>query len=307
MTGTNPIGEKPAWNVAVVQCNPIFGRVSENLERVRRLITATTADLLVLPELFNTGYLFTSVDEVAGLAEPIPDGPTTAFLKEEAARRGCFLAGGLAERAPGPDGNELYYNSAILTGPGGLLAHYRKLHLFDRENLWFSPGNLPFAVHDLGGLKVGLLICFDWIFPEAARCLALLGADLLIHPSNLVLPHCPDAMITRCLENRVYAATANRVGTEERGGVCLEYIGRSQIIDATGRVLVRGGGLEECVLEARVQPAHSRDKRLGTHNHLFNDRRPDFYPTLCLPTRGSGGGEDEKPAGPVDKIPGTYL
>ncbi len=127
-------------------------------------------------------------------------------------------------------GNQCY-NSAILVGPTGFIGLYRKAHLFFEETLFFSPGNTGLEVWDIGMAKVGVLICFDWIYPEAARTLALKGADVLAHPSNLVLPHCPDAMVTRCLENRVFSVTANRVGQESRGGKQpLTFIGKSEVV-----------------------------------------------------------------------------
>lgn len=275
-----PAAEASSFSVAVVQTDPVFGRVKQNLTRAAELIGETAAHLVVLPELFNSGYLFESRDELASLAEPVPQGPTVNFLLELARAKGCYLTAGLAERAPDPEGRTRYYNSAVLVGPQGLVGHYRKLHLFDREKLFFSPGDLPLRVHDLGGLRVGVLICFDWIFPEAARCLALQGADLLAHPSNLVLPHCPQAMITRALENRVFAATANRVGTEARAGLSLTYIGQSQLVSPTGEILSRAGKEGEVVLSARIRPAQARNKTLGTLNDLLGDRRPEFYESL---------------------------
>ena len=117
--------------------------------------------------------------------------------------RSLHVVVGLAERA-----QDHLYNSAVLIGPNGYIGTYRKIHLFFEETLWFTPGNTGFQVWDIGQAKVGLLVCFDWFYPEAARTLALQGADILCHPSNLVLPHCPDAMVTRCLENHVFAITA---------------------------------------------------------------------------------------------------
>ena len=110
------------------------------------------------------------------------------------------------------------YNTCVLSFGGEIKARYRKVHLFDREKELFTPGDLPFDVYDLRGVKVGMMICFDWVFPEAMRALALKGAQIVCHPSNLVLPYCPRAMITRCIENGVYAITTNRVGNEARGG-----------------------------------------------------------------------------------------
>src|SRR5215831_10739922 len=193
-------------NVTVVQTDPRFGNVAANIdEALQRMSEAKSTQFFVLPELFNTGYNFESRKEAEELAET-PDGETTRRLAGFAREKSCYIAFGIAEKA------DKIYNSAFLVGPDGLAGTYRKVHLYNRENLFFFPGNLGFPVFDLPIGKIGMMVCFDWIYPESARTLALNGAALIAHPSNLVLPHCPDAMVTRCLENRVFAATANRIG-----------------------------------------------------------------------------------------------
>ena len=122
------------------------------------------------------------------------------------------------------------------------------------------------------------MICFDWRFPETARSLALQGAEIIAHPSNLVLPHCPQAMITRCLENRVFAITADRVGDESRvPKEFLQFIGQSQVVDPDGKILVRASETEEevCIVEIDLEKA--REKFLNPKNDIFKDRRPDLY------------------------------
>jgi predicted amidohydrolase len=154
---------------------------------------------------------------------------------------------------------------------------YRKVHLYNRETLFFTPGNLGFPVFDLPFGKVGMMICFDWIYPEGARSLALQGAQLIVHPSNLVLPHCPDAMVTRALENRVFTATADRVGRESRGGVELRYIGMSEIVSPRGAILARLGGEKAGTAVAEIDLALASDKQLNEFNNLATGRRPNQY------------------------------
>ena len=256
-----------------LQTNPEFGAVAANRNRARHLWGDRKADLLVLPELFNTGYQFKSLDEAQGLSEPLPDGPTTRFLMDWARESGMTLVAGLAEQ----EGDALY-NSAVIVGPRGFIGKFRKAHIFDTENNFFQPGNLPFTVFDTGFAKIGIMICFDWRFPETARTLALQGADLIAHPANLVLPHCPQAMITRCLENRVYAVTADRVGAEERiSGELLNFIGQSQAVDPDGNVLVRASGDREEAHVVEVDLEKARDKMINGRNDLFADRREDLY------------------------------
>ncbi|NIQ03271.1 MAG: acyltransferase [Nitrospinaceae bacterium] len=256
-----------------VQTQPEFGAVEANRLHTRELWGDRQADLLVLPELFNTGYQFQSLDEARELAETIPDGPTTQFLLGWAADARTVIVAGLAERA-----GDTLYNSAVIVGPEGFLGKFRKAHIFDSENNFFAPGDLPFTVYDTGTFKVGIMICFDWRFPETARTLTLQGAELIAHPSNLVLPHCPQAMITRCLENRVYAITADRVGTEQRlPDEPLTFIGQSQVVDPDGNVLYRASEKGEEAQGVEIDLERARNKRINSRNDLIDDRRVDLY------------------------------
>jgi predicted amidohydrolase len=256
--------------LAVVQTNPIFGKNEVNVHTATERMREVPADLYVLPELFNTGYNFTTPDEIDRVAEK-SDGATFRAMRGLAQRNSCYIAYGFAERA------DHIYNTAALVGPSGLLGIYRKVHLFDRENLFFKPGNLGFPVFELPFGNVGLMICFDWIYPEAARTLALKGAHLIAHPSNLVLPYCPDAMVTRGLENGVFIATANRVGRENRGDVDLRFIGTSEIVSPEGEVLARLGKEEEGIAVVEIDPKDAETKKINQFNDLLTGRRPDQY------------------------------
>ncbi|MBI4400901.1 MAG: acyltransferase [Nitrospirae bacterium] len=259
--------------VGFYQSNPAFGEVKRNLDSVAARLAQVRCDLMVLPELFATGYQFISKEEVDSVAEPVPGGPTTQRLLELARERAMHIVAGLPERS----GNRCY-NSAVMAGPSGFLGVYRKVHLFYEETLFFSPGDTGFQVWDIGSAKVGVMVCFDWFYPEAARTLALKGADILCHPSNLVLPHCPDAMVTRCLENHVFSVTANRIGSEERGGKQrLTYIGHSEIVTPGGRVLRRAPADQEELTILDIDPTEARDKSLNQYNDLLRDLRPHLY------------------------------
>ncbi len=256
-----------------LQFDPVFGDVKGNLTRVSQVLSGKKADLVVLPELFNTGYQFTSRAEVGDLSEEIPSGSTTKVLIELSKEKNLHIVAGIAERAGGS-----FFNSAVLTGPDGFIGVYRKTHLFFEEKLWFSPGDTGFKVWETPVGTIGVMICFDWFFPESARTLALKGADIIAHPANLVLPHCPDAMPTRCLENRVYAVTANRTGSEQRGGKeRLEFIGTSEIVSPNGEVLYRAERDSEEFGAAEVDIASARSKKLNSFNDLFEDRRKEHY------------------------------
>jgi len=255
-----------------MQFSPLFGRKEENVERVINSLRGAKADLLVLPELFSTGYLFLNEEELRRSAETISDGPTVSNFLELAKKQNTNLVFGIAERA-----DDKLFNSSVLVTARGECFVYRKLHLFDREKRLFSPGDKELEVFDIGEAGIGMMICFDWIFPEVARSLALKGADIICHPSNLILPHCQDAMVTRCLENRIFAITSNRTGTEKRRKEELTFTGRSQIVDPKGRVLAQANAFEEklCIIE--IDPFLAKDKKVTPNNHIFEDRRTDFY------------------------------
>lgn len=257
--------------LAVVQSHPRFGEVERNLDAVERLMEGNAADVWVLPELFATGYVFASSAELENLAEPL-EGPTLRRVQTWARAHDAVIAAGWPEMA-----NEGVYNSAAIVSPAGVIAHYRKLHLFQRERLIFLRGNLPFPVVAWREARLGLMICFDWRFPEAARSLAFQGADVLLHPSNLVLPWCPEAMRYRALENHVFAATANRWGVEERAGQRLRFIGRSQIVGPQSERLATLEEEGDGVVVVEIDPASARDKQVSEHDNLWSDRRPEFY------------------------------
>jgi N-carbamoylputrescine amidase len=172
-------------------------------------------------------------------------------------------------------------NSAVLVGPGGLLGRYRKTHLWDREKLLYEPGrDLP--VFDTPVGRVGVLICYDAWFPEAARTLALRGAEIICVPSNAPDDWVPEPQrrggltmlnvhaVSHANANRVHVAAANRV----RDG----YLGRSCIVDTTGGILAFASATEEALIQADVEPADARShKRLTADSHAFGDRNVDAY------------------------------
>lgn len=259
--------------VGYYQNNPSFGEVARNLDQIEAKLEQAEAELLVLPEFCASGYQFVSQDEVRQLSEPVPDGPTTQRLLKIAKKRQMVIVAGLPER-----GSTGLYNSAVVVGPSGFLGCYRKTHLFFEETLFFTPGDTGFRVWNIGSAKIGVMICFDWYYPEAARTLALKGTEILCHPANLVLPHCPDSMPVRCLENRVFAVTCNRIGSEARGGKDrLTYIGHSEVVTPRGEILRRAPRDQEELCIVEIDPAEARDKAVTRYNDLLRDRRESLY------------------------------
>jgi len=259
--------------VGFFQFAPTFGEIERNVEYVIERLSQVEADVLVLPELFSTGYQFVSRAEVEMLSEEIPHGYTSHRLADLCREKGFYLVAGMAERSAGE-----IFNSAALFGPDGHIGTYRKTHLFFEEKLWFEPGDTGFLVFDIGDARLGLMVCFDWFFPESTRALAMMGADIICHPSNLVLPYCPDAMPIRCLENRVFAITCNRTGFEERGGKeRLTFIGKSEVVSPKGEILMRASSDREELVVVDIDPMAARNKQLNRYNDLFVDRRPEMY------------------------------
>ncbi|MFW9971516.1 MAG: nitrilase-related carbon-nitrogen hydrolase [Candidatus Odinarchaeota archaeon] len=257
--------------VGYVQTSPLFGEKKQNFRDIKKLLKGIKADLIVLPELFATGYTFVSKEEALSFAEDY-NGETAQFLLEVAQSTGSIIIGGFIEKE-----GEKIYNAAMMVSSKGFITSYRKIHLYYKEKLWFSPGNKPLKVYNIDGTKIGIMICFDWIFPETVRTLALLGADIIAHPANLVLPYCQKAMITRCLENRIFAITSNRIGDEKRGVDHFKFTGRSQITSYNGDVLSSAPEAEEFVDIVNVDINMARDKNLNEFNNLFEDRRVEFY------------------------------
>jgi len=263
--------------VGLYQANPSFGDVERNVSDAIKAMADAPVDLMVLPELFNTGYQFISREEVSDLAEEIPDGFTCRSMIKAARKNKIYIVWGMAERK-----NYRLYNSAALVGPQGFIGCYRKTHLFCEEKFLFDPGDTGFQVWDIGETKIGIMICFDWIFPESARLLALKGAHIICHPANLVLPYCQYAMPVRCLENRVFAVTANRIGTEQRGNKePLTFTGGSIIVDPSGNVIGQMDGTSTGTISVDISPQVANDKKVTPYNDILKDRRPELYAPLA--------------------------
>lgn len=259
--------------IGFYQFYPRFGAKEENLSTIEAALSGLKADLLVLPELCTTGYLFASREELFALAEPLPEGRTIKRLRKAAKRNRISLVVGVAERT-----QKQLFNSAVLLTKDGSIYTYRKTHLFLHEKELFSPGDTPWQVYELDGVKVGMLICFDYLFPEAARKLALSGVQIICHPSNLVLPEYGQLVSrVRSIENRVFWILANRYGVEKRRGERLHFTGASQIVGPDGKILARAPVSRECLRVVEINPEAARDKRVTPFNDLFEDRRRDLY------------------------------
>lgn len=278
----------PAYRVAAVQMDPKLGEVASNLDVIlQRFEDATRAGarLVVFPECALTGYGFASRDEALPFAEPIP-GPSLQRLANACRTAEAHLVVGMLEA----DGDRLY-NACVLVGPEGVVGSYRKIHLpYLGVDRFVNPGDRPFSVHDASGLRIGMHICYDGAFPESGRVLTLLGADVLVLPTNWPTHSERTAevlMATRAIENVVYTIACNRVG-EERG---FRFVGRSSICGTAGEILAFASPDREEILYADLEPARARRKRLirvpGLHEiDRIADRRPEFYNQIVEPRSG---------------------
>jgi len=263
--------------IACQQLAPVIGDLAANREIARDAIREAVdsgADVVVLPELITSGYMFESPQEAAGMAIDAGHEILVEWAAE-AASADIVLAGGFCEL--GDDGG--IYNSAALFDATGLRAVYRKLHLWDREKLVFDPGSALPPVLDTRVGRVAVIICYDLEFPELTRSVALAGTQLLLVPTNWPLvprpegEHPPEVMIGMAAArvNRMAVACADRVG-RERGQ---EWTGGTTIVGADGWVAAesRAPGL----VAADVDLECALDKRLTDHADAFADRRPELY------------------------------
>jgi 5-aminopentanamidase len=281
-SGHDPAGDAGRATVRVAACQlaPSVGDLEGNRARALAAIDAAAAagaQVVVLPELAASGYVFRDAEEARGLAEP-PDGPTVAGWSERAAAHGLAIAGGFAEAG---EGGRLF-NSAALVDPSGVLAVYRKAHLWDREALVFTPGAEPPPVVDSVHGRLGLMVCYDLEFPEWVRLAALGGAELLCVPTNWPREARPDGerpmevlrAMAAASTNRIAIAACDRCGAE-RG---VEWVAGSAIVGPDGWLLAGPPGAPEpALLLADVDLAAARDKALGPRNDALADRRPDLY------------------------------
>jgi predicted amidohydrolase len=271
--------------IAGVQMDVQLGDIPGNLERMSAHLRATAAAgarLTIFPECSATGYCFQSWEECRRYAQPVP-GPLTLAMQAVCREVRAYTVFGMIES----DGERIF-NAAVLVGPDGVVDCYRKVHLpYLGLDMHTTPGDRPFAVCEVEGVRIGLNICYDSSFPEAARCLAILGADLIVLPTNwppgaecLACTGIP----TRAMENAVYYAAINRVGTE-RG---FTFIGRSSICAPDGSQVAVTEGAEAEVLYADIDPVRARRKlfvRVPDKHEIdrLADRRPEMYGPLTQP------------------------
>ncbi|MEE9099069.1 nitrilase family protein [Pseudomonas sp. QE6] len=273
------IASKPV-TVACCQLAPSVGDPAHNRrtsERAIRTAALRGAQVIVLPELAQSGYVFRDLAEALALSET-QEGPTLQLWQGLARELGIVIVGGFCERLDG----DRVANSAALVDATGVRTVYRKAHLWDGENAIFTAGNdAPPVVETAFGL-IAVMICYDLEFPEWVRLPALAGAELLCAPVNWPWGPRPNqerpAEVVRVQANasvnRLFIAACDRHGNE-RG---VDWVQGSVIVDADG--FPQAGPAEdggEQILLATLNLAEARNKRISRHNHLHQDRRPRLY------------------------------
>jgi|SRR6056297_716543 len=253
--------------VGFYQSDIFYKNIQKNIDKFYEKIKDLDFDLIVLSELFTTGYELNRA-EFAELSENIPDGKTVEAFRKISGEKSASIIWGMAEKE-----DDKIYNSSVLVSSGNFIGKYRKIHLFLNEKNRFDSGSSGFPVWNVDGINIGMMICFDWIFPESARSLALKGADIIAHPANLVLPHCQKVIPARSIENGVFIITANRIGNEKE----LNFTGNSVITDYKGKYLLKGSKEDEEIEFVVINPKKARDKNITELNNIFEDRKPEYY------------------------------
>ena len=259
--------------IGFIQSQPFLGNLKQTMRHLEPLLAATNeANLVVLPELANSGYNFKSKKMAWETSETIGDSQFIDFLKTIAKKNNQFIVSGFNERLE----NQLF-NTAILVGPDGYIGKYQKLHLYKNEKEYFQVGNTGLPIFDIGFCKIGLLICYDFWFPEVWRILSLKGTDIICHPSNLVMQGFGQRVANlHARLNKVFVMTTNRIGSEGK----LTFTGLSSISSPKGRVLIQAPQNETHTAVIDIDIQQAKNKMVSPKNHLFEDRRIDVYGEL---------------------------
>ena len=267
----------------------------ENIAKAESNVQAAAlkgANIILLQELFSNIYFCQEVDyKYFELAEPAENNPLIKRMSKLAKELKVVIPVSFFEKC-----NEVYYNTvAVIDADGTVLGHYRKSHIPDDpgyyEKFYFTPGDTGFKVWDTKYAKIGVGICWDQWFPEAARCMALAGAEILLYPTaigtepaditevcdkEIIADRWTRAMVGHSIDNMVPVVASNRTGIEEVGSTAIRFFGKSFITNAAGDIIASAGTDEECVILAEVD----LDNYPKTRVLRFRDRRPDLYGSL---------------------------
>ena len=281
--------------IACVQTDVIFKDINANLSSLEATVRSEVnqgTELTVFPECYSTGYCFDSLAEAMEFSESVP-GPSTDRVAKLCAELKTYVVFGMLEKS----GDDLF-NVAVLIGPDGLIGCYRKVHLpYLGVDRFTTPGDRPFEVFEAAGIRIGILICYDGGFPEAARVLSIRGADLIVLPTNWPPGGSYMAEFSincRAMENGIYFAAVNRIGMENG----FSFIGKSRICSPVGATINSIDDASPGILRTEIDPMIARTKRIVRvpGKHLIDrmaDRRPEMYAAICEPHSLKRPGRDE--------------
>ena len=255
--------------VTQIQFNPQVGEMESNFSEVSNLLSKTKdATLVILPELANSGYNFVDREQALSLGSVVQDSRFVEMVIETARKQNQYIVTGFHEL----DGDQLF-NTSLFVSPNGEIGKYRKIHLFMNEKQIFSKGNVGLPIFEMDGYKLGMLICFDYLFPEIWRIMGLKGADIIAHPSNLVTYKAFKVVPAQAIINRFFIFTTNRFGTERE----VSFSGKSFVVDPEGEVIAEASAAKAELLTSTIDPSQSRNKMITEKNHVINDRFPEEY------------------------------
>jgi predicted amidohydrolase len=256
-------------NLAQIQFAPQLGGLQNNLNKVERLVgEAKQADFIVLPELANSGYNFTDRKHAAALASSIERSDFVEMLREKSRSQNQYIVSGFHEK----DGRELF-NTSLFISPNGQIGKYRKIHLFMNEKQIFSKGNLGLPVFQTDDFTMGMLICFDYLFPEIWRIMALKSVEFIAHPSNLVTNNAFKVVPAQAVINRFFIFTTNRTGSERD----ITFSGKTFAVNPEGDVISKASPDKEEILVTAFRPGDAHNKMITEKNHVLYDRFPEDY------------------------------
>ncbi len=287
-----------AVTVAATQmaCGPEPAANLDKAESLVRMAADRGATLVVLQELFETPYFCKDQDAAHfALARPVEGNPVIDRFADLARELSVVLPISFFERA-----NNAHFNSlVVIDADGRVLDLYRKTHIPDgpgyQEKFYFTPGDTGFRVWDTAAGRLGCAVCWDQWFPETARALALMGAEVLVYPTAIgsepppappvdSSAHWQRVMQGHAAANLVPVIASNRVGHEVGSQSAITFYGRSFIADETGAVVAEAGEEDGAILTATFDLDAVRERRLGWG--LFRDRRPELYGALATADGG---------------------
>lgn len=267
-------------NVSCIQTYPKMFQKKYNLDNMKKLLIKTMeiypdTQLVVFPELATTGYQ--CQEEFYNMAETADKNSFSVKIMSELAKEyNVYIIYGMAEK-DSVDEKIIYNSQMFLDNKGEILGTYRKVHLFDSEKSWFTPGS-EFKVFNTDIGRIGLFICYDAFFPEAARILSIQGVDLLVNSTNWEKPYDYDmdmVMAARALENTVYLACCNRIGDD----TSLEFFGHTRILDSLGKVISKVDGEIEGIANATIDYKKAETMKEEYYT-MLTERRPELYGEL---------------------------